>query len=63
MRLGVHAGALASLPGIVGWVLRHRKWLVIGYAVFLHLLVYYLSLSHATCTSNAASAKLGAAKP
>lgn len=59
----VRAGALGSLPGVVGWILRHRKWLIIGYAVFLHLLVYYLSLSYATCSRDTAAAKLGTVKP
>jgi hypothetical protein len=59
----VRAGALGSLPGVIGWFLRHRKWLVIAYAVCLHLLVYYLALSNATCSRDATAAKLGAAKP
>ena len=50
------AGLLGSLPGAVGWVLRHRKWLVIGYAVLLHLLVYSLALSYASCTKSTADA-------
>lgn len=49
------AGLLGSLPGAVGWVLRHRSWLAIGYAVLLHLLVYSLALSYASCTRSAAA--------
>lgn len=37
-------------------MLRHRKWLAIGYAVLLHLLVYSLALSYASCTKSAADA-------
>lgn len=33
------------IAGVVGWVLRHRKALTIGYLVLLHVLVYY-SLTH-----------------
>ena len=39
----------------MGWVLRHRSWLAIGYAVLLHLLVYSLALSYASCTRSAAA--------
>ena len=53
------AGVMSSLPGLLGWFLRYRKWLVIGYAVLLHLLVYSLALSYASCTREASAAKTG----
>ena len=34
-----------SVAGVLGWMLKHRKGLMIGYAVMLHFLVYY-SLTH-----------------
>jgi hypothetical protein len=34
-----------SIAGVLGWILRHRKGLMVGYAVMLHFLVYY-SLTH-----------------
>jgi len=36
---------LGSLAGVIGWILRHRKMLIMGYLVLLHMLVYY-SLTH-----------------
>jgi hypothetical protein len=35
----------ATLPGVVGWTLRHRKHLIIFYLVVLHLIVY-VALTH-----------------
>ncbi len=51
------AGVMSSLPGMLGWCLRYRKWLVIGYAVLLHLLVYSLALSYASCNREASASK------
>ncbi len=52
-----------TLPGVVGWVLRHRRVLVIAYLVLLHGLVYFalthgvFSRVHASqCTMPAAGA-------
>jgi hypothetical protein len=50
----VDAGTLSSLPGIVAWVLRRRKWLIIAYAVLLHLLVYSLGVAYASCSKEMA---------
>ena len=38
-----------GLPGALGLVLRHRKWLVIGYLALLHFLVYF-SMTHGVFT-------------
>ena len=43
-------GARGTAAGVVGWVLRHRRMLVIAYAVALHCLVYYLLLSRGSCS-------------
>lgn len=41
--------ARGTAAGVVGWVLRHRRMLVIAYAIALHCLVYYLLLSRGSC--------------
>jgi hypothetical protein len=48
---GPGGGLLATegLPGALGLVLRHRKWLVIGYLALLHFLVYF-SMTHGVFT-------------
>lgn len=54
--------SLLTLPGLLGLVLRYRKWLVIGYLVVLHIFVY-LALTHGALfrSSTAAAAAAAAA--
>lgn len=40
-----------TLAGIVGWVLRHRKGLLVAYFALLHILIYQLVYSSGGTTS------------
>ena len=45
-----------TVAGALGWALSHRRQLLIGYLVLLHLLVYYLLMTRSSSAQSAATA-------